>query len=63
MELVEDLNNDPAVDGLLVQLPLPDHISEKDICQAVHPEKDVDGFHMFNIGECDYSWTCVNFHW
>ena len=50
LELVHKLNRDAAVDGLLVQLPLPDHISEKKICQAVNPEKDVDGFHMFNIG-------------
>lgn len=41
---------DSAVDGILVQLPLPYHISESTICQAVNPKKDVDGFHLFNIG-------------
>ena len=51
LEVVHDLNRDPAVDGLLIQLPLPDHVSEKTICQAVNPHKDVDGFHMFNIGQ------------
>ena len=51
LELVHELNRDDQVDGLLVQLPLPDHISEKLVCQSVDPHKDVDGFHMFNIGE------------
>lgn len=50
LELVHELNRDDQVDGLLVQLPLPDHISEGLVCQSVDPHKDVDGFHMFNIG-------------
>ena len=41
----------PQVDGLLVQLPFPPHIDEKAICNAVAPDKDVDGFHILNIGK------------
>ena len=48
--LIEDLNNDPAVHGILVQLPLPDHLDEQLITQSIRPEKDVDGFHFQNIG-------------
>ncbi|KAK7111643.1 bifunctional methylenetetrahydrofolate dehydrogenase/cyclohydrolase, mitochondrial-like [Littorina saxatilis] len=44
------LNNDPNVDGLLVQLPVPDHICERTICDSVAPEKDVDGFNIMNVG-------------
>lgn len=51
MQLINDLNSDPTVDGLLVQLPLPNHINESTICNAVSPEKDVDGFNQINIGE------------
>ena len=51
LELIDQLNKDIDVDGLLVQLPLPDHIDEKTICQAVDQWKDVDGFHLNNIGE------------
>ncbi|XP_008209398.1 bifunctional methylenetetrahydrofolate dehydrogenase/cyclohydrolase, mitochondrial [Nasonia vitripennis] len=47
---VQKLNDDPTVDGLLVQLPVPEHISEREVCQAVTPTKDVDGFHLSNIG-------------
>ena len=50
LELVAQLNNDPAVHGILVQLPLPKHIEEKVILDAIVPNKDVDGFHPFNIG-------------
>uniref|UniRef100_UPI00398E9A6C bifunctional methylenetetrahydrofolate dehydrogenase/cyclohydrolase 2, mitochondrial-like isoform X2 n=1 Tax=Pristiophorus japonicus TaxID=55135 RepID=UPI00398E9A6C len=50
MELIEKLNRDPKVTGLLVQLPLPDHIDERSVCNAVAPEKDVDGFHVVNVG-------------
>ena len=45
-----NLNNDEAVDGILVQLPLPDHINEANIINAIHPDKDVDGFHPVSIG-------------
>lgn len=47
---VKDLNNDPAVNGILVQLPLPDHVDEAAIIEAIAPEKDVDGFHVINTG-------------
>ena len=45
------LNNNEMVDGILVQLPLPKHISEKKIIHAISPEKDVDAFHPFNVGK------------
>lgn len=48
---IEELNNDNNVDGILVQLPLPKHISEQKIIYAIHPDKDVDGFHPTNIGK------------
>lgn len=50
LNLINKLNNDENVDGLLVQLPLPEHIHEKKICNAVSPDKDVDGFHVINVG-------------
>lgn len=48
--IIEELNNDMDVDGILVQLPLPKHISEEKMITAVHPSKDVDGFHPQNVG-------------
>ncbi|XP_032434572.1 bifunctional methylenetetrahydrofolate dehydrogenase/cyclohydrolase, mitochondrial [Xiphophorus hellerii] len=50
LDLIYKLNTDPGVDGLLVQLPLPEHIDERTICNAVAPNKDVDGFHVVNVG-------------
>ncbi|XP_059477723.1 bifunctional methylenetetrahydrofolate dehydrogenase/cyclohydrolase, mitochondrial [Neocloeon triangulifer] len=50
LEVVSKLNLDPNVDGILVQLPLPDHVSERSICNAVVPHKDVDGFNTVNVG-------------
>ena len=50
LRLVNDLNEDPAIHGILVQLPLPDHLDEQAVTQAIVPEKDVDGFHFQNIG-------------
>ncbi|MDE3046282.1 MAG: bifunctional methylenetetrahydrofolate dehydrogenase/methenyltetrahydrofolate cyclohydrolase FolD [Verrucomicrobiota bacterium] len=47
---IEQLNNDPTIDGILVQLPLPSHIDEKAITFAIDPKKDVDGFHPLNLG-------------
>ncbi|MDO9613501.1 MAG: tetrahydrofolate dehydrogenase/cyclohydrolase catalytic domain-containing protein, partial [Bacteroidota bacterium] len=47
---VQELNNDPDLDGFIVQLPLPKHISEKRIIEAIDPRKDVDGFHPVNVG-------------
>lgn len=48
---IEQLNNDPEIDGFIVQLPLPKHINSIKVTQAVAPEKDVDGFHPENIGK------------
>jgi methylenetetrahydrofolate dehydrogenase (NADP+)/methenyltetrahydrofolate cyclohydrolase len=50
LELVDQLNRDDAVDGILVQLPLPSHIDEQRVVDAVEPAKDVDGFHPINAG-------------
>ncbi|MFM6933788.1 MAG: bifunctional methylenetetrahydrofolate dehydrogenase/methenyltetrahydrofolate cyclohydrolase FolD [Novosphingobium sp.] len=50
LALVEKLNADPAVDGILVQLPLPAHINEQEVISAISPDKDVDGFHIINSG-------------
>ncbi len=50
LDLVERLNADPAVDGILVQLPLPAHINEQEVISAISPDKDVDGFHIINSG-------------
>ncbi|MDH4210680.1 MAG: bifunctional methylenetetrahydrofolate dehydrogenase/methenyltetrahydrofolate cyclohydrolase FolD [candidate division WOR-3 bacterium] len=50
LKLIADLNNDPKVNGILVQLPLPDHINEEKVLYAIDPEKDVDGFHPINVG-------------
>lgn len=49
--LIDDLNSDPAIHGILVQLPLPDHIDEGAVIQAIAPDKDVDGFHFINVGK------------
>lgn len=51
LEKVQDLNNDPDVDGILVQLPLPKHIPENDVINTIDPDKDVDGFHPVNVGK------------
>lgn len=51
IELIEELNNDREVNGILVQLPLPSHIDEHKVIQAIAPEKDVDGFHEVNVGK------------
>ena len=48
---IEELNNDPDVDGILVQLPLPEHISDEAVINAIDPSKDVDGFHPENVGK------------
>jgi len=50
LDIVHQLNEDPEVDGFIVQLPLPEHIREMDITLAIRPEKDVDGFHPMNLG-------------
>jgi len=51
LSIIEDLNNDIDVDGILVQLPLPKHISDEKVINAIHPSKDVDGFHPVNVGK------------
>jgi methylenetetrahydrofolate dehydrogenase (NADP+)/methenyltetrahydrofolate cyclohydrolase len=50
LALVEQLNTDPAVDGILVQLPLPAHMDEQKVIAAINPDKDVDGFHVISAG-------------
>lgn len=50
-QLIDELNNDDAIDGILVQLPLPDSLDANLIIEHIHPEKDVDGFHPFNVGK------------
>ncbi len=50
LELIEELNGDPRVDGILVQLPLPKHLDEQAVIAAIDPAKDVDGFHVINSG-------------
>lgn len=50
LALVRELNLDPEVDGILIQLPLPSHVSQNDVVNAIAPGKDVDGFHVANVG-------------
>lgn len=51
LQTIQDLNNNPGVDGFIVQLPLPAHINEDKVIAAVNPDKDVDGFHPINVGK------------
>lgn len=51
LELIDALNEDPSVDGILVQLPLPKHLDEAKVIRRISPEKDVDAFHPYNVGE------------
>ena len=50
LKIIDDLNKDTTVHGILVQLPLPEHINEEKVLLAIDPEKDVDGFHPMNVG-------------
>lgn len=50
LAVVEQLNNDPSIHGILVQLPLPDHIDSNKVINSINPDKDVDGFHVINTG-------------
>jgi methylenetetrahydrofolate dehydrogenase (NADP+)/methenyltetrahydrofolate cyclohydrolase len=50
LALIDKLNNDPNIDGILVQLPLPRHIDSETVIERIRPDKDVDGFHPYNIG-------------
>ncbi len=54
LSLIQGLNEDRSCNGILVQLPLPDHIDERKVLKAVDPNKDVDGFHLINVGQL---WT------
>ncbi|MBQ8452770.1 MAG: bifunctional methylenetetrahydrofolate dehydrogenase/methenyltetrahydrofolate cyclohydrolase FolD [Prevotella sp.] len=58
LDSVARLNGDPAVDGLIVQLPLPRHIDEQKITEAIDPSKDVDGFHPVNVGRMAIGLPC-----
>lgn len=51
LDQIDQLNNNKDIDGFIVQLPLPKHIDEQKIIMAVHPDKDVDGFHPMNVGK------------
>ena len=51
LKLIDELNGDPAINGILVQLPLPKHIDENKVLNAIDPSKDVDGFHPVNLGK------------
>ena len=51
LALIDELNADPAIHGILVQLPLPAHLDEQTVTQSISPAKDVDGFHFVNIGK------------
>lgn len=50
LQLIDKLNADPDIDGFIVQLPLPKHISENKVISRISPDKDVDGFHPYNVG-------------
>jgi methylenetetrahydrofolate dehydrogenase (NADP+)/methenyltetrahydrofolate cyclohydrolase len=50
LALIDKLNDDPQVDGILVQLPLPAHVDSETVIERIRPEKDVDGFHPYNVG-------------
>lgn len=51
LNTIQTLNNDAGIDGILVQLPLPKHISEQKVIETIHPDKDVDGFHPNSVGK------------
>lgn len=59
LDILNGLNNDSGVDGLFVQLPVPDHIDERTICNSIAPEKDVDGFHISNVGRLCLDQNCM----
>ncbi|MEC4728350.1 bifunctional methylenetetrahydrofolate dehydrogenase/methenyltetrahydrofolate cyclohydrolase FolD [Shewanella sp. D64] len=50
LSLIDECNQDPSIDGILIQLPLPAHIEESNIIERIRPDKDVDGFHPYNVG-------------
>jgi methylenetetrahydrofolate dehydrogenase (NADP+)/methenyltetrahydrofolate cyclohydrolase len=58
LAMIRTLNEDPAIHGILVQLPLPKHIDEESVIFAIDPEKDVDGFHPINVGKMQIGTEC-----
>ena len=58
LQVVQNLNEDPEIDGFIVQLPLPDHIDESAVTLAIDPRKDVDGFHPVNFGRMAQGLPC-----
>lgn len=50
LSLIDECNQDPTIDGILIQLPLPAHIEESKVIERIRPDKDVDGFHPYNVG-------------
>lgn len=59
LDIIKSLNEDPTVDGILVQLPLPEHISEDKVIEAISKDKDVDGFHPLNVAALWQKQRCV----
>lgn len=59
LEQIQRLNNDPSTHGILVQLPLPKHMSERKVIEALSPEKDIDGFHPINAGKLSQGVDCL----
>ena len=59
LKKVETYNQDPDVDGIIVQMPLPDHITPQEITQKIRPGKDVDGFHPLNVGLMTLNFPCL----
>ncbi|XP_043209055.1 bifunctional methylenetetrahydrofolate dehydrogenase/cyclohydrolase, mitochondrial-like isoform X1 [Amphibalanus amphitrite] len=59
LDTISALNENPGVDGILVQLPVPEHMNERVICNAIHPSKDVDGFHVVNVGRFVQDMDCL----
>lgn len=59
LKLVRELNANKNVDGILVQLPLPKHIDEREVLEAIDPEKDVDGFHPINVGKLSLGYPAL----
>lgn len=57
-EVIQDLNNDDSVDGILVQMPLPSHLSQYDVIESIDHRKDVDGFHPMNVGRLSIGQPC-----
>ena len=59
LDKINELNNDDTVSGILVQLPLPQHINNKKVIEAINPDKDVDGFHPNNIGNLSFGYESL----